>query len=169
MITSKLGLALVICFWGLVITSIVRWRVRERRNAEKGAIARKALNERILHPNWVFYERHLQRPAPASLRELYADQSLVTMVGLDFSKKYKISTFNPIAEDWLLDTHDTIGCDIVSFAASDCGDPICLRPGPTESDAVYISHYDEPGHIAVFADSVAAMVERLRDANRATS
>jgi len=29
--------------------------------------------ERILHPGWEFYERHLQRPAPAARREIYAD------------------------------------------------------------------------------------------------
>lgn len=162
-----LHLVLVICFWGFVITLYVWWQVRERRNAKVGAIERRAIEERLLRPDWSFYERHLQRSAPTSLRKLYADQSLITIVGLDYSKKYKISTFNPIDEDWLLDTRDTIGCDIVAIANSDCGDPIYLRPGSTESDTVYISHHDEPGHIAVFADSVATMLERLRDANRA--
>jgi hypothetical protein len=160
-------LVLVICFWGLVIALYVWWRIRERRQAREGAIERQAIDERLLRPNWEFYERHLQRPAPEALRELYADRSLVTMVGLEYDKKYDISTFNPIDEDWLLDTRDTIGYDIVALANSDCGDPIYLRPGSTESDAVYISHHDERGHIAVFANSVAAMVERLRDANRA--
>ena len=160
-------IVLVICFWGLVVTLYVWWRLRERRNANEAAIARRAIVERLLRPDWVFYERHLQRSAPAALRELYADQSLVTIIGLKYNKKYDISTFNPIDEDWLLDTRDTIGCDIVAFADSDCGDPIYLRPGSTESDTVYISHHDEPGHVAVFADSVAAMVERLKDANRA--
>ena len=160
-------LVLVICFWGLVITMYVWWRVRERRNAKEGAIEHRAIVERLLRPDWEFYGRHLQRPAPAALRELYADESLVTVVGLNYTKKYKIGTFNPIDADVLLDTRDTIGCDIVAFANSDCGDPIYLRPGSTESDTVYISHHDEPGHIAVFADSVAEMVERLRDANRA--
>jgi hypothetical protein len=160
-------LVLVIGFWGLVIALYVWWWVRERRNAKKGAIERRAIIERLLRPDWEFYERHLQRSAPAALRELYADESLITIVGLKYSKKYDISTFNPIDGDWLLDTSDTIGCDIVAFANSDCGDPIYLRPGSTESDTVYISHHDEPGHIAVFADSVAAMVEMLREPNRA--
>jgi hypothetical protein len=158
-------LVLVICFWGLVITMYVLWHVRKRRDAREGAIRRRAINERLLRPDWEFYERHLGRPAPAALRELYADQSLVTIAGLKYNNKYDISTFNPIADDWLLDTREMIGYDIVAFADSDCGDPIYLRPGSTESDTVYISHHDEPDHIAVFADSVAAMVERLRDAN----
>jgi hypothetical protein len=102
-ITSKLGLALVICFWGLVIGSIALWQVRERRKVKEGAIARKALNERILHPDWVFYGRHLQRSVPASLRELYADQSLIAAVGLKYSKRYGISTLTQLLR---------IGCSI---------------------------------------------------------
>jgi hypothetical protein len=162
-------LVLVICFWGLVITLYVWWRVRERRNEREGAIERRAIIDRLLRPDWGFYERHLQRPAPAALCELYADQSLITIAGLDFSKNYKISTFNPIDEDGLLNTLDTIGCDIVAFASSDCGDPIYLRPGSTESDMVYIIHHDDPGHVEVFAESVAVMLEGLRHENRAVS
>jgi hypothetical protein len=160
-------IVLVICFWGLVVALYVWWRVREPRKTKQRAIERQATVERLLHPDWEFYERHLGRAVPAALRALYADQSLVTVAGLKYDKKYDISTFNPIDDDWLLDTRDTIGYDIVAFADSDCGDPIYLRPGSSESDAVYISHHDERGHIAIFADSVAAMLERLRDANRA--
>ena len=167
MITNKFGFALVVCFWLLVITAYVLSRVRARRQANNDAIERQAIVERLLRPNWEFYERHLQRPAPPALRDLYGDRRLVTMVGLKYGKKYDISTFNPIDQDWLLDTRDTIGFDIVAFANSDCGDPIYLRPGSSESDAVYISHHDKRSHIAIFADSVGAMVEKLRDANRA--
>src|SRR5262249_30560093 len=168
MIKSKFGLALVICFWGLVIFAYVRFRVRERRNAKQGEIERKALVERLLRPNWQFYERHLQRPAPAALRELFADQKLVTSCGLEFSKKAAISSFNPLDEDSLLDTSDQVGSDVVPFATSDCGDAIFLRPGQHESDAVYIAYHDDPGKgLVVLADSVAAMVERLRKVNNA--
>jgi hypothetical protein len=168
MITSKLGLALVICFWGLVIGSILWWQVRERRSAKEGAIERKALNERILQPDWVFYERHLQRPAPAALRELFADHDLITTCGLNYSKDWGISSFNPLDEDSLQDTATTrIGHDMVPFAVSGCGDPIYLRPGATEPDTVYMAYHDDPGDVEIFAESVAVMLERLRHENQA--
>ena len=75
--------------------------------------------------------------------------------------------FNPIDEDGLLDMRDTMDCDIVAFANSDCGDPIYLRPGSTGSDTVYITHHDDPGHVEVFAESVAVMLERVRRKNHA--
>jgi hypothetical protein len=40
-----------------------------------------------------------------------------------------------------------------------------LRPGGGEADTVYITHHDG-GDTEVFAESVAAMVEKLRNANR---
>jgi hypothetical protein len=46
-------------------------------------------------------------------------------------------------------------------------DPIYLRPGANEPDTVYISYHDDPGNIEVFADSVAVMLEKAREVNRA--
>jgi hypothetical protein len=69
MITSKVGLAFVICFWGLVITFIVRERVRERRAARDYAAERKA-QEHLL--------RRLQNPSMASWRKRF------TVVALSF-------------------------------------------------------------------------------------
>jgi hypothetical protein len=161
-------LVLVIGFWGLVITLYVWWRVRERRDASEGEIERKALVERLLRPDWQFYERHLQRPAPTALRELFADRKLVTSCGLEFTKDDGISSFNPLEEDSLVDTADQLGFDVVPFATSDCGDAIFLRPGMDEPDTVYISYHDDPGKgVLVLADSVAAMLERLRNVNDA--
>lgn len=42
---------------------------------------------------------------------------------------------------------------------------IYLRPGSGEADTVYITYHDG-GDTEVFAESVAAMVEKLRNANR---
>ena len=168
MITNKFGFALVICFWVLVITWYVRWRVRERRDAKKGEIERKALVERLLRPNWEFYERHLQRPAPKALRDLFADTRLVTSCGLKVTKNDGISTFDPLDEDSLIDTADLLGFDIVPFAMSDCGDAIFLRPGKDESDTVYIAYHDDPGKgLVVLIDSVGAMLVKLRKAKDA--
>jgi|SRR5947209_11377836 len=141
-----------------------RWR---RANPpEKIAADRRAYEERILQPDWAFYERHLQRPAPPALRELYADRALVTAQGLDYTVADHINTFEALDEQGLLDTRPWLGFDAVAIATSDFGDPIYLRPGAPEADSVYISHHDG-GSTEVFAESVAAMVERLRHANRA--
>ncbi|MDR3456462.1 MAG: SMI1/KNR4 family protein [Verrucomicrobiae bacterium] len=166
MTTGKIiHLVLVIAFWSLVIACFVSSSIRRRRDAKKDATERQAIIERLLHPDWEFYERHLQRPIPAALRELYADQELVTRCGLAYGKGNGLSTFNPLDEASLLDTRDQVGNDIVAFATSDCGDPIYLRPGPAESDTVYVTYHDE-NKTKVFAESVTVMLEKLRQANR---
>jgi hypothetical protein len=59
----------------------------KRKNPpEKLAAEFKALEKRLLTPDWAFYEAHLQRPAPAALRDLFADHPLVTSGDLKYSK-----------------------------------------------------------------------------------
>lgn len=122
----------------------------------------------LMHPDWSFYERHLRRPAPAALRELYSDSALMTAGASYRGKREGISAFWPLTEDYLLDTHDGIGYDIVPFATSGCGDSIYLRPGANEPDTVYIAYHDDPGYIEIFADSVSVILEKAREVNRAT-
>jgi hypothetical protein len=154
---------LVTCFWSLVILYFIWQRRLSRRDAREG----KALEERLLRPDWEFYERHLGRRAPAALRELFADRDLVTTCGLNYTKSSGISAFNPLDEDSLVDTAGDLGCDIVPLAVSGCGDPIYLRPGASESDTVYITYHDDPKSVKVFAESVAGMLKRLRETNQA--
>ena len=97
-----------------------------RRNPpEKLAADRRTHEERILHPDWDFYERHLQRPAPPALRALYADRTLVTTRGLDFVNdegfEDTISTFEPLDEQGLVETRPWLGFDVIaiSLAASE--------------------------------------------------
>jgi hypothetical protein len=120
----------------------------------------------LLSPDWAFYERHLQRPAPAALREIYSEIALMTACASYRGKRAGIGSFWPLNEEHLIDTRDAIGYDIVAFATSGCGDSIYLRPGANEPDTVYIAYHDDPGCIEVFADSVAAMVEKAREVNR---
>jgi hypothetical protein len=141
-----------------------RARHGRRNTPEKVAAERRAFEERLFHPDWEFYERHLQRPAPAALRELYADRALLT-ASLDYDEGEVINTFNPLDEQGLLDTGEWLGFDVVATATSDFGDPIYLRPGRAEPDTVYITHHDG-GDTEKFAESVAAMLERLRRANQ---
>ena len=163
LVALLIGLPLLI-LWLRDRVSSVRWR---RRNPpEKLAADRRAYEERILRPDWGFYERHLQRPAPSALRELYADRTLVTAQDLDYTDADRISSFEALDEQGLLDTRPWLGFDAVAIATSDFGDPIYLRPGTSETDTVYITHHDG-GDTEVFAESVGVMIERLRQANRA--
>ena len=138
------------------------WR---RRNPPEKLAAE--YHARLLKTDWTFYERHLQRPAPAALRELYSDMALITACASYRGKREGISSFEPLNESHLLDTQDQIGYDIIPFATSGCGDPIYLRPGANESDTVYIAYHDDPQNVEVFSKSVALMLEKTRNANRA--
>jgi len=139
--------------------------LRRRRNPPKKVGAE--IYAHLLQTDWAFYERHLQRPAPAALRELYSDMSLLTACASYRGEREGISSFVPLSENNLLDTHDEIGYDIVPFATSGCGDPIYLKPGAKETDIVYVAYHDDPGNVETFADSVALMVAKAREVNRA--
>jgi hypothetical protein len=121
----------------------------------------------LLSPDWGFYERHLQRPAPAALRELYSNMALITAGASYQGKREGINMLWPLNADHLLDTHAEIGYDIVPFATSGCGDAIYLRPGPNEPDTVYIAYHDDPGYVEVFADSIGVILEKAREVKRA--
>jgi hypothetical protein len=169
--TIKSVIFLVALFIGLPILILwLRDRVyrslRRRRNQpEMLAAGRRAYESRILRPDWGLYERHLQRPAPPALRDLYADRAFVTAQDLDYADGARIGTFAPLDEQGLLETRQWLGFDAIAIATTDFGDSIYLRPGSSEADTVYITHHDG-GDTEVFAESVAAMVERLRHETR---
>ena len=137
---------------------------RRRNPPEKLAAERCAYKKRIASPDWPFYERHLQRPAPAALRELYANRALVCTGGLEYEESGYISTFEPLDEAALVDTGELFGFDVVPFANSD-GDIIYLRPGASEPDTVYITCHDG-GRTEKLAPDVSTFLERLRASNR---
>lgn len=155
-----LSIVAVVLFGAVFVWDYAR---RRRHSPEKEKAEREAMEKQILSPDWTFYERHLQRPVPSVLRELFADRELVTSCDLKFSKGIGISTFNPLNEDNLIETSGELGFDVVPFATSDCGDAVFLRPGTDQPDAVYIAYHDDPEKgIVVLADSVAEMLEKLR-------
>ncbi len=133
----------------------------KRNPPEKIAAERREQVERILHPDWEFYERHLQRPAPTALRELYADPSLITMTCFEYSEDEFINTFSELEEQAIIDANPVLPFEIVPIAVNDFGDPIYLRPGPSEPDVVYITHHDG-SDTEVFAESVDSMLATLR-------
>jgi hypothetical protein len=165
-------LCIVAVFLGLPVLMLwlrdrISYARRRRRNPPgKRAADRRAYEDRILRPDWEFYEGHLRRPAPPALRELFGDPALVTALDLHYTDADDINTFEPLDEQALLDTKAWLGIDALPIAASGLGDPIYLRPGAAEPDTVYITRHDG-GDTAVFAESVAAMLEELRRANRA--
>src|SRR5260221_9089740 len=156
------GLPLLV-LWLRDRVSSARWR--RRNSPEKLAADRRAYEERILRPDWAFYERHLQRPVPSALRELYADRVLVTAQDLDYTDDARISTFEALDEQGLIDTRPWLGFNVIAIATSDFGDPIYLRPVASEADTVYITHHDG-GDTEEFAESIGVMLKRLRHANR---
>jgi hypothetical protein len=170
---SDTALAVLLCaglFIGLpIVILVLRDRagvaLGSRRNPpEKLAAERRAYEARLLDPDWEFYERHLQRPAPAALRKLFANHRLIVAQDIDCGEGEVISTFNPIDESGLIDSHPWLGYDAVAIATTDSGDPIYLRPGATEADALYITYHDR-GNTAQLAPDVSAFVQRLRNAD----
>lgn len=142
-----------------------RFTLRAEPSEEELAVERQAFEEHLLRPDWEFYARHLQRPVPQALRELYADRALVTAGGFDYRSGLTIGTFGLIEEAAMMDAVEPAGGEVIAIAASDCGDPIYLRPGPAETDAVYITYHDG-GETEVLAESVDALLRKLREVTR---
>lgn len=140
--------------------------LRPEPSEEELASARRAFEETLLEPDWDFYERHLQRPVPQALRALYADEKLITSSLLDYSDECSINSFEPLKEDCLIEAPGVIEVPIVPIASNGFGDPIYLKPGTSETDAVYVTYHDGDDTESL-ADSVAAFVERLKQANMA--
>ncbi len=143
----------------------VMWKWRNP--PEKLDAERRAREARIASPDWVFYERHLQRPAPASLRELYSDQRVLLSRGIDYDENHHISSLQPLDPAGLVETRDLLGFDVVPIADSE-GDLIYLRPGPAERDAVYILYHDG-SETEELADDISVFVARVRQAARGHS
>ena len=137
----------------------------EQLEAEQGA-KRQSFEAALQQPNWSFYEHHLQRPAPASLRALYADEKLITSTPLNYSDDCCVNTFEPLNENSLYEGAEDASLPVVIIATTSFGDPIYLKPGPTESDAVYVTYHDG-GDTEILADSVSGFVYRLKQVNKA--
>lgn len=168
-ITTVLAIALILVGLPLLILSL-RDRgsrvQRDRRNRpETQAAARRAYEQRILRPDWERVERHLQRPVPQALRDLYADRALVTSGDIQYSMDHSISTFEPLDEQAIADATAWLDVKGVVFATTDTGDPIYLRSGSSEGTAVYLTYHDG-GDTEVLATSVAQMLQVLRQAGR---
>src|SRR6187402_233041 len=63
---------------------------RRRNPPEKLAAEQHAYKERLLHPDWEFYERHLQRPVPPALLALYRDHALLLAESHDYDDTHAL-------------------------------------------------------------------------------
>jgi len=164
-------LAILLIFVGLPLFILkVRDRanraLREHRNQpERQALLRHAYEQRILRPDWAYVERRLQRPVPRALRELYADEVLVTSRDVQYSMDHSISTFEALDEQAMADNTAWLAVKAIVFATTDTGDPIYLRSGPSEADKVYLTYHDG-GDTEILAESVSEMLEVLRQRSR---
>ena len=160
-------LIIVLMFIGLpVVILATKDRIaRARRNRpnqrSKHAAERQAYEQRILAPDWSCVERHLGRPVPQALRELYANRALVTVRDLRYSTEYTLSTFEALDEQAMADTRTWLGFEAVALASTQEGDAIYLRPGPSDTNVVYLTHHDG-GDTEVFAPTLYELVETLR-------
>src|SRR5262245_11645477 len=147
----------------LLIDRIRKAMARRRRPPEMLAAERREFEERLLQPDWSFYQHHLQRPVPAALRELYADRTLV-LSSFQYDDKHYLSTFEPLSEEGLVEAQEWLNCDVVPFANCD-GDLIYLRPGKSEPDAVFITYHDG-GETEKLAPDPATFLQRARLASQ---
>jgi hypothetical protein len=158
------GLVVALAVGLLLCIDRIRRAIWQRRNPpELLAAERREFEERLLQPDWPFYERHLQRPVPRALRELYADRSLV-LSSFQYDEVHYLSTFEPLSEEGLVEAQAWLRCDIVPFANSD-GDLIYLRPGASESDTVFITYHDG-GDTEQLAPDPSSFLQRARLAIR---
>jgi hypothetical protein len=160
LITVVAILVLFVALPALVLYIAYRRRLAVRHGWM--GIPRAAYERQLLAPDWTFVERHLDRPVPRALRELYANHSVLTATNLTFAGT-AINTFEPLTEGSLLDTADELGFDILPIATTVFGDPLYLRPGADGGETVYVTHHDGD-ETAVFAESVAQLAAGLRPA-----
>jgi hypothetical protein len=163
-------LAVGLLFIGLPVLIL---RIKDRRRNARSlrdhppasrTAERQVYAQRILTPDWACVERHLGRPVPPALRDLYADRELITRRDLRYTNEQAFSTFEPLDEQAILDSRRWLGFEAVAIATTEFGDAFHLRPGAAEKDTVYLTHHDG-GDTESFAESVTQMLAALREAN----
>ncbi len=143
MIYAVAGLVTLFAIAGIVLflrdrAAAAVWRLRNP--PEKIKAAQEAIEQRLVQPDWKTYELHLGRAVPPELREWF---SSAARLSASYQFKDYYVTFAPIDLEgekeaaWVLP-------GIMPFASSD-GDPIFLKPGSSESDAVHIAYHDGGG------------------------
>jgi hypothetical protein len=138
------------------------WKRSQRRKnpPEKVQQERKEHEEKIKNPDWIFYERYLQRPVPKQLKSLFEDKALIVSGGFDYDDT-SISSFEAIHEENLLGEDLGFNPPIVPIAFDEFGDSIYLKPGAKEDNILYITYHDG-GDTEVFEASLDEFVRKVR-------
>lgn len=158
-LAALIGIAIAI----VLLSDRIRNLIYRKRNPPEKEVAERARHlQRLSTPDWVFYERHLGRPVPSPLRELFAHPELLASSFALKGTDLVISQFEPLDAEGLIDSKTWLGIDIVPIASSD-GDPIYLKPGATAGDAVYITYHDGGDTVELVSD-VAMFVRQVREA-----
>jgi len=134
----------VLAFGWLVIAGINklegRYRCRHPLRCHKWQLAK------LLAPDWGFYGRHLGREVPGALQSLYRDERRISRLAIPVpGRDYAINCFVPVSQEELLEAEPYEKWpqhSIVPLATTDLGDPIYLKPGPAETNAVWISEHE---------------------------
>jgi hypothetical protein len=133
--------------------------------AEQIAEAKRRREEELFHPDLQFYERHLKRQVPQSLRNLYSDRNLLVSE-FQYDDLHYIC-FEPLTENALILCRKWFRMEVVPIAGSN-GDIIYLRPGSNETDAVFITYHDG-GETEQLADDISTFIQQARKALEKTN
>ena len=123
------------------------------------ALGLRSIEPQLLAPEWEFYEAHLGRPVPPSVRDLFSRHDLIlSPLGADSDSGESLNCFQPITPDSLTESKECYGIEIIPLALSESGDPVYLKPGDPHN-TVYILHHD--GGEAVHTQDVDSFVRGL--------
>lgn len=147
----------------IALAVAILWLVDRLSKASptKGKTDRAAFIKRLTNPDWKYFERHLQRSPPKALRNLFSKHELlVAGTNMEFEDSCLVTSFEPLDAHGLKHTKEWLALEVIPFASSD-GDPIYLRPGAKEVNAVYITHHDG-GDTEQICTDISVFVEKLR-------
>jgi hypothetical protein len=134
----------------------------KRKNPpEKLAAEWKEYQGQVQTPDWEFYADHLQRDVPDAIRDLFSNTEIIISGSAESCGEQTISRFGTIDEDNLLESKEWTGADIVAIAYNVFGDPIYLRPGRDETNAVFVTYHDGGDTEQIAADA-SEFVESIR-------
>lgn len=147
------------------------FRSRSRRE-EQWRAEQAARLARLRAPAWDRVEGALGRPVPAILRELYADQSLVTTGDLllydpDRAGRgeipWNVNEFIPADEDALSPDLVSIPSGAFAFATNEFGDPFYVQLGElADGDGRVFVHYHDGDDVELVAPSLRTLLSWQR-------
>jgi hypothetical protein len=163
----------VAIFFGLVL-ALLGWLLRLQLQQMRSNYANgtRALQARLLAPDWAFYAEHLQRPVTPEFQAMYQEFALLLsvkelLIRTD-SEEILITEFFPLDAQALQDQQAFVPQDILPFGTA-AGKDLFLRPGtPSDfagasSEHIWLHHgasAEQPWQ-SIFS-SVASLHQALR-------